>query len=571
MLRELSIKNFAIIDDLRIRFQDGLTVLTGETGAGKTIIVQAVRLLLGSRADAQLIRTGARHAELEALFDIDPDGGTARQMAAEGYDVAEGLLVRRRLSANHRHRIYINDRLATAAALNAFTAALASIAGQHAHQDLLREDQQIFILDQYGGLDGLRRTVRNGFRRVTTLLDERARLRVQRQRRSEQLELLDFQRREIEAAAIEPGEDDDLEREKQRLRNAGALYSSVQAGVAALYDEPGAAVERISEVHKQLAAVAAFDRRLEPTAERLAELSVHLEDATAELRAYLRGLELDDGRLEAVEARLDQLNRLKRKYGGSLDAVRRQLAAIRADIDQSAQLDDRIVAVEDQLTGAHGGLVQAAAKLSRQRLKAAADLARRVERELSTLKMARTRFEVERAPLPVEVSADPHLVWEDGAIGETGIDRVRFQIAPNVGEALKPLAGIASGGELSRMVLALKTILAQNESVATVVFDEVDAGIGGSVAEAVGLKLQQLGRRHQVICITHLPQIAKCARHHFRISKQVRQGRTRTLIEPVRADERVQEIARMMSGDTVTPTTLQHARELLQGSAARSA
>ncbi len=563
MLRELAIRNFAIIDDLKIAFDDGLTILSGETGAGKSIIINAVNLLLGSRASAKLVRTGADAAELEALFDIPADCRVAEVMRAADYDASEGLLVRRVIAANDRHRIYINGRLATMQVLKTLTANLASISGQHAHQGLLKEEQHLAILDQFGNLVGLREQTAQLHQQIVPLLEKLKDYRRREQQQAEHLELLTFQQAEIEQADLQPGEDDALEAERTRLKNAANLQQTVQHGIAVLYSADGAVVERLAEVGKRLEQATRVDTRLKPITDQLNGLMYQLEDSASELRDYLQTIEMDEAHLEEVEQRLDMLNKLKRKYGGSLDAVLDHRDRIEKELARTRSIGKEIEATRNRLASLHGHLAATARELSAQRRQVAEQLGKHVEKELATLKMTGTRFEVLLSPNGQDDGAEPFLTVDGYAVNENGMERAAFLIAPNVGEALKPLAGIASGGELSRVVLALKAILAHNDAVETVVFDEVDAGIGGSVAEVVGRKLEALARFHQIVCITHLPQIAMYGDRHFRISKHVNKGRTHTRIEPVEADARVHEIARMLGGLEITSTTLDHAREML--------
>jgi DNA repair protein RecN (Recombination protein N) len=565
MLEALCIRNFAIIDDLQITFQDGLTVLSGETGAGKSIIISAVNLLLGSRASGKLIRTGAECAELQALFRIPSGAALAAMLAAADCAEGDALVVRRLISRNERHRVYLNDRLSTMQALAAATANLASISGQHAHQGLLNEDQHLLILDRFGGHLPLREELGARYRALLPLIQELKSLNAQKDRQTERLELLRFQHKEILDADIQPAEDARLAQEQLRLRSAETLFRTAQESIDALYAAQGAVVERLAEVQKSLEKASGLDAGLVPVARRLAETGYQLEDMVDELRRYRDALSMDERRLEAVEARLDLLRALNRKYGGSLAAVAERCAAIEGELAQIGDLDGRMAAVQRQIAAQHARLADHCRRLSAKRESSARRLGQKVESELASLNMARTRFEVLLEALPADPQSDPFLTVEGFAVGETGFDRACFMIAPNVGEELKPLAAIASGGELSRVVLALKAILAQSDAVATIIFDEVDAGIGGGVAEMVGQKLAALARYHQVICITHLPQIARFADHHYRISKHVAGGRTHTRIAPLAAEARVQEIARMLGGATITPKTLAHAREMLHG------
>jgi DNA repair protein RecN (Recombination protein N) len=563
MLQEISIRNFAIIEDLTIRFEPGLTILSGETGAGKSIIINAVNLLLGSRASAALIRTGADSAELEGLFHCAPDSSVARTMNELGYNPDEGLQVRRIISRNDRHRIYINGRMATMQVLTTITGDLASISGQHAHQGLLKEDQHLDILDQYGDLLPLRDEYQESYRQIVPLIQKEAELLRRQGVQTEQVELLRFQRDEIEAADVKPDEDHQLENDRLRLKNSENLLQTARHCMDVLYSSDGAVVERLGHCGKELARTAQMDDRLQATADQIDSLTYAVEDLASHLRDYLGRIDMDSGQLEAVEARLDLLNRLKRKYGGSLEKVLDHVRDARIRLDEMENMDTVLAGVRQALQAHQGRLGRLAQALSEKRLQVAQKLARAVEAELASLKMADTRFAAELQPLPVSLETSPYLRCNDRALSETGLDRGVFMIAPNVGEAIKPLAAIASGGELSMVVLALKVILAHNDAVETVVFDEVDAGIGGEVAELVGKKLSDLAGRHQILCITHLPQIAKYGNHHLRIAKVVTKGRTHTTLIPLGAEERVEELARMLGGKTITAKTRAHAREML--------
>ncbi|MGD8768723.1 MAG: DNA repair protein RecN [Desulfobacterales bacterium] len=564
MLQELSIRNFAIIDDLQISFSEGLNILSGETGAGKSIIINAVNLLLGSRANVGLIRTGSQTAELEALFQIAQQSTIAGIMEKNGFHPQEGLLIRRIVSRKDRHRIYINGHLATTQTLNLITENLASISGQHAHQRLLKEENQLEIIDQSGALTSLRDEVSGCFHEIVPLIQNLKNLKAKQAHHAEHIQLLEFQQKEIRQASITPEEDMTLEQERIRLKNGEELFQMVHNSVETLYSAPGAAVERLITVKKDLEKASRIDPSLVPKTERIDEAAIYLEDIAEALRTYLKNIQIDENRLEAVEARLDTLNKLKRKYGKSLEDVLLKLESIDHELSGMDNLSEDIADTEKKLSFLHGKLAKLATTLSKKRKSTAKTLTKKVERELGTLKMSQTQFDISFGTLPVDEHTDAHLTSEENIITETGIDRITFMIAPNVGEALKPLNSIVSGGELSRVVLALKAILARTEAVETIVFDEVDAGIGGSVAEVVGKKLSSLARHHQIICITHLPQIAKFGDHHFNISKHVARGRTRTTITRLTEAERVKEIARMLGGEKITRATLDHAKEMLE-------
>ena len=563
MLQELSIRNFAIIDDLQISFSDGLTILSGETGAGKSIIINAVNLLLGSRANAGLIRTGSETAELEAVFKIAKLSTIAGIMEKNGYDSEEGLLIRRIISRKNRHRIYINGRLATIQQLNLITENLASISGQHAHQGLLKEEYQLTIIDQIGGLIPLRDEVSRCFHEIVPLIKSLKDLKTKKDRQAEHVKLLEFQQKEIRQASITSGEDTALEQERIRLKNGEELFQTVRSSVEALYSEQGAAVERLIEVKKDLEKASRIDTELTSKAESIAGAAFHLEDIAEELRTYLRNIQIDEGRLEVVETRLDTLVKLKRKYGKSLEDVLLHLESIGHELSGIDNLSENIVDTQERLSILHHKLIKLAKELSTKRKKTAINLAKKVKKELATLNMSQTKFQISFRTISGPENTDPYLTTKGNAVNETGIDSITFLIAPNVGESLKPLFSIVSGGELSRVVLALKAILAKTEAVETIIFDEVDAGIGGGVAEVVGKKLSSLARHHQIICITHLPQIAKFGDYHFSISKHVSRGRTKTTINRLNEKERVKEIARMLGGEKITRATIDHAHEML--------
>lgn len=563
MLRKLSIRNFAIIDDLSITFEEGLTVLSGETGAGKSIIINAVNLILGRRANAQMIRTGAETAELEAFFDVPSQGHLSQQMAEYGLDASEGLIVRRVISRNNRHKNFINDRLVTMQLLNTITDNLASISGQHAHQRLLKEEAHLQIIDQFGGLLRLRSQFQKIYQEIKQNLQELEHLKTSQSRRKEQLELYAFQKKEIIDAAIEVDEDQLLEKEIMRLRHAESLFQAVKASIDTLYDSQGAVLEKLSDLKNGLEKSIRIDPALSSVGKGLADTIYQLEDITEELRTYLQTIHIDPQRLEAVEERMDLLTKLKRKYGGSIADIGAHLTSVTNKLEAVENLDENIAQINCKLADFHAQLTSSAQELSKKRQQTAKKLAVLVEKELASLKMGKTRFSVFFNTVTADADLSPYLTVEAHGVNENGQDRVVFMIAPNVGEDLKPLAAIASGGELSRIVLALKAILAETESVQTIIFDEVDAGIGGAVAEKIGKKLAALAHHHQIICITHLPQIAKYGSQHFRISKKISSGRTQTSIKAIDQKERVQEIARMLGGDTITDATLRHAEEML--------
>ncbi|MBU1169021.1 MAG: DNA repair protein RecN [Proteobacteria bacterium] len=566
MLAELSIKNLAIIDDLSVSFTDGLTVLSGETGAGKSIIINAVNLILGNRATSKLIRTGEENAEIEAMFTIQKDSPVSRMLKEHGCDDSDGLLIRRIISANDRHKMYINGRMCTVQMLSDITQNLASISGQHAHQGLLREEQHLLFLDQFGNLLPLKETVAAQYAMILPLISSLEKIKALEQNQAQHMEFLSFQKNDIEKAHLLPNEDEDLEKIRLRLKHGETLRQIVHNAMEELYRMDGALIERLSEIQKNMAKAAALDSGLNKTSEDVSDIIFKIEDIAGTLGDYEDQISTDTNLLDETEARLDFLNKIKRKYagpGGSLDQVDALYQKICHELKDVENLSSTIRDMEQKLARNHGELVALSRELSLKRKKAAARLSSLVEGELASLDMKKTRFEVRVSPLVADSSTPTWLKDGETAMGETGQDKAMFMIAPNVGEEMKPLAKIASGGELSRVVLSLKAILAGVDSVETIIFDEVDAGIGGGVAEKVGEKIKALSAHHQVICITHLPQIAKFGDQHYKIEKTVSKGRTCTGIHGLSHEQRVYEMARMLGGSKITEATLAHAREMV--------
>ena len=554
MLQELRIKNFAIIDELDLSFLKGFNILTGETGAGKSIILNAVQLLLGDRASEELIRSSEEEASVEALFDISENREVKGRIQEKGQrllgtEERDSLLVRRVISRSGRGKAFINGNLATLGMLSEIGEELLSIYGQHEHQSLQRVDTHIDILDEFGELMELREEFQNLFQRFTSLSQELDRIRGEKERREKERELKAFQSKEIEKAGIRIGEEQALKEEKKVLAHAKKLTDFANASEELLYSTEGSAIERMQAVLHQGKEMTMIDPSLSPIFKNLDGALIQLEEVALALRDYSKRIEVNPGRLEEIEIRLEEIDRLKRKYGSSEADILRFKEEIDDTLNSFTSDEERLSRLEREVGPLQEEMTQRAQKLSRERKQVASELKRSVEKELATLGMKKTTFQVR---------------IDDQALSNKGKDRIEFLISPNIGEEVKPLAKIASGGELSRIMLAMKRILAIIGGRQVLIFDEVDAGIGGAIAEVVGRKLRELSKHHQVICVTHLPQIACFAERHHSVKKEVKSGRTVTVVDPLEKEARVEEIARMLGGVKVTEKTRAHAQEMME-------
>ena len=537
MLRYLSIEHLAVIERLEIDFDAGFNVLTGETGAGKSILVEAVGLLLGGRASSELVRTGEDTATIQALFDVD----------------GSEVIVRRELTAQGRSRAFVNGALATAGALKDLAARLIEIHGQHEHQGLLVPESHLDLLDAYAGFESRREHVAGAFQRLGALRAELETLRLDERQKLARVDLLTFQRDEITQAAPRAGEDEDLVAERSRLANAGKLLQLSAEAYQTLYEQDGAVLSGLAAVWKRVADLAALDPRAAAYEEGRVAITSQLEDLAYFLRDYAEGIDASPGRLQEVEDRLALLERLKRKHGPALADVLAHREACVRELALLASADERAADVEVALQAAERDFLDLARRLSAERREAATTFAKDLVQVVAGLAMERTRFDVRFNAEPLPVSE-----W-----GPRGIDRAEFFVSPNPGEDLRPLARIVSGGELSRLMLAIKTLTARKGRGATLIFDEVDAGIGGHTADVVGRRLQDLAREYQVLCITHLPQIAAHGDVQYHISKQVRGGRTVTRVARLDMAARETELARMIAGDAASSGMRASAAEML--------
>jgi DNA repair protein RecN (Recombination protein N) len=555
VLLELRVENYAVIDSLAVEFAPGLNLLTGETGAGKSLLIDALSLLLGVKASTEMIRHGAEKAVVSGVFEAD-EKALAGVLEENGIEPEGGqIIVKREIAAGGKGRVFVNNQPATVALLRALAPALASIHAQNEMILAFDEGARLGLLDTYAGynLAGLAEKhvawaeVRD--RLIQFDRDEQERFRM--------ADLWNFQKKEIEAARLQPGEDLKLGTEKRVLANSEKLFGAATAAYQVLYEDDTSALTNISAARKQLEELARFDEKFLEALAALASAKAAIEDVSATARDYADGIDASPERLAEVEDRLALLDRLKRKYGKTVDEVIAYGEDVARKLNELENREDVVRDLKKQLTAAAATYLTAAQMVSKRRYSAARQLQKLVEAEINQLAMkAQFRIEVSGADEPANWTA-------------VGFDGVAYMISPNPGEPLKPVEQIASGGELSRVMLALKAAIEAGEkskggTQRTLVFDEIDTGIGGRAAEAVGKKLKSLARANQVLCITHLPQIASFADHHYLIEKREAAGRTRTLVRSLSSEERTEEIARMLSGAKLTETSRQHAEQLLK-------
>jgi DNA repair protein RecN (Recombination protein N) len=552
MLTDLSIKNFAIIENLQVTFDNGLNILSGETGAGKSIIIGAIQLILGGRVSPDIIRTGADEAVIEALFDLTGQNGIIASLGNFGVDCDGELLVKRVVTRSGKNRVYLNGGLSTIAMLSETTRLLVNIYGQHESQTLLRPENHLALLDGFGGNGVIQSEVAALFEEYSRTRAEIRRLEEGERESARRADLLLFQSAEIGGADLKTGEDESLAREKQLLSHGEKLFQNSQWAFETLYGGDQAILGLLNQVHARITANASIDDSLVPLAENLQAISIQLEDIGLSLRDYAGKVEADPERLQEVHDRIDLIQTLKRKYAPTVEEiilfkeqVDRELEMLTNSEQIRKDLDVALAAVGKQL-------VSKAEELSAKRYADARGMKLAMEKELHELAMNNARFEVS-----LEKLAEPRA---------TGLEKAEFLISSNPGETPKPLSRIASGGELSRIMLALKQVHPESD-VPTLIFDEVDSGIGGAVSALVGKKLKKVSRRQQVLCITHLPQVAAFADQHFKVEKKVAEGRTTTRVASLSGEQRVTEMARMLGGIKIGEKTLEHAREMLDEAA----
>jgi len=550
MLAQLRVENFAIIDRLEVEFGSGFNVLSGETGAGKSILIDALILALGGKASPEQIRTGAESAEIEAVFKFDPNSALRKYLQEQGLKQEEELILRRQINVSGKSRAWVNSRSATLGMLYEIGGQIVDIYGQHEYQALLRAEEHLPLLDGYGGLRDKVDGYQEIYAQYQVLKQEYERLLLSERERKEKEDLLRFRVSELKRADLKPGEEEGLTLERERLRHSELLRQASELGYKELYYQDGAIAERLTRIQNELDKVSGYDAKLGQLAKDLETARALVEEAGRELGGYLKGLSSDPHRLEEVEERLAEIRRLKRKYGLELSGLLRLLEESEKELVNLTNYESRIAELSQALERKRKELLSRAEVLTQERRAQGKSLSKKIEQVLKELGMQKTAFEVR-----FEKLAEPEI---------TGIDRVEFYLSPNPGEELKPLSKIASGGELSRIMLGLRGILAGKTGAEVLVFDEVDAGIGGAVAEVVGKKLYELARKNQVLIVTHLAQIAKFSDQHFQVWKQTEKARTVTRVKTLSREERVEELARMLGGVKITDKIRAYAREMLE-------
>jgi len=571
MLEYLRIRNFAIIEDVELDLGPGLSAITGETGAGKSILVGALTGLRGARLARESVRDGGDQAVVEAVLSRDGlgvgegDGDGTRGAA----DAQEGLVLKRTLSANGRSRQRLDGELVPVRRLVEVVGPRLDISGQHDGQTLTDPSTHLGLLDSAGVSPENREAVSGAVGALREASQRLAQLSMNERERASRLDLLSYQLGELEAARLEPGEHADLDTERRRLASATELEQAARGALGLLYEDEGSAVERLGRCERVLGEAAELDPSLRELPERLAEARAQCDDVARELLSYAGSIEGDPARLDVVESRLSELDRLRRKHGVDVDELAALRDRIATEVEDLRFADERILALRAELDQARAAAADAAKTLTTTRKRAATRLAKAVEANLARLGMPKARFLIRLEPRMSRKGDDPELIFDGRRLGPLGWDRVELLVAPNPGEEPLPLARTASGGELSRLMLAIKLVLADRDRVQTYVFDEVDAGIGGVTADTVGLALAEVALHRQVLCITHLPGIAAFADHHFRVAKTDREGRTHATITELSEKERTEELARMIGGAKVTKATRAAAAELIAGAKKR--
>ncbi|MBM7584566.1 DNA repair protein RecN (Recombination protein N) [Bacillus pakistanensis] len=561
MLQELSIKNFAIIDELSVSFEEGLTVLTGETGAGKSIIIDAIHLLVGGRGSSEFVRHGEKKASIEGLFILDDIQHPCVMKAKEfGIEIEENMVILRRdISHQGKSICRINGKLVTIAILREIGSSLVDIHGQHEHQELMDETLHLSLLDQFGSdeIDQALKSYQDLFSQYESTLKQMKKLNDNEQEMAHRLDLILFQQKEIYDSHLQLGEDESLLEEKKKLMDYERLFEALQTCYNSIQGERKA-LDWLGLAMSHAETAGELDSKYQSLAESVSNSFYLMEDVATTVRAELDGLEFEPDRLNIIEARLNELNGLKRKYGSTIEEILEYGSKIEEEIERITNRDTHIQELQRKVTSLEKDMFVEAKHLTKVRKKWAKALTNQIHEQLQELYMDKTTFEVRFKLSDSELTPEAYKYRRDGG------DEVEFYISTNPGEPLKPLSKVASGGELSRIMLALKTIFSKHRGITSIIFDEVDTGVSGRVAQAIAEKIHQVSVHSQVMCISHLPQVAAMADFHLYISKKTNDGRTRTAVKALENEEKIREIGRMISGVEITELTKEHARELLQ-------
>lgn len=571
MLKELRIKNYAIIDELNIDFKPGLNILTGETGAGKSIIIESLGLILGERASDESIRSGEDSAAVEAVFDISQIKKIREILAKSGIETEDNeIIIKRQISRSGKNRSYINGNAINLSSLKDIGNMLVDVHGQHEHQTLLYPENHSTVLDLFGNTFHLREKCRESYSNLQNLQMEMNELINKERERVQRIDLLNFQMEEIDKAELNTGEDEELKREKNLIQNAERLHRYAVESYDILYSSEGSVTEKLNTVITAIGELSKIDSSTEKFLNDGREVLFQIEDLAARIRDYTDKIEFNPNRLSEIDDRLAEITALKRKYGANIEDILNYRKKIDEELSILSKNQERMDGLSGEIERLKKDLENIATGLASEREKAADRFESMIEKELKELKMEKVRFEVnffyESPPSEGRAVGGGIFINYKGKpvrLFPEGIGKIEFFFSPNIGEDLKPLSKIASGGELSRVMLSIKNILTNKDSIPVLIFDEVDAGIGGGVAEVVGEKLKKVSKNRQVFCITHLPQIASRADAHFQITKKAFSSRTITVVKELLGEERVEEIARMAGGKVITDTVRRHAEEMI--------
>lgn len=549
MLEELRIRNFAIIDEIHLKFQEGLNIFTGETGAGKSIIVDAIELIVGGRAEPEMVRTGFEESEIEAYFNIKKEKEIKGKLKENDLFSDDELILRRVISKTGKSRAFVNGKAVPVSLLKEIGRSLVDIHGQHQHQSLLNPESHIDFLDAFGGISELRVKFSQLYYEWIKIKEEIHRLKEDEKAKAEKIDFLTFQIRELEQANLEPDEEEKLKAEREILTHSEKFISFTSEGIENLYSKDGSVLEVLSALKKKAEELARIDPGMQEIVSLLADSVVQLGEVVSFLQKYSNKFNFDPARLDEIESRLALIGRLKKKYGESIQKILERLDELKKELERIESAGDKLVELEKSERELYRTMTEESEKLSKEREETSKKLKKGIESELKALGMEKAKFEIKIMK---------------GDFTPSGADSVEFLLSTNPGEEIKPLAMVASGGELSRIMLALKNVLAGYSGVPVLIFDEIDTGIGGAVAEVVGRKLREVSKNHQVLCVTHLPQIACYANSHFYVSKEEEKGRTITRVKLLEKAERIDELARMLSGVELTRKSKEYAKELLE-------